>query len=376
VTERLPRPLHPGAWWLWALGMATAASRTTNPLNLLVLASASGCVVAFRRTDAVWARGFAVYLKIGLTILAIRVVFRAVFDAQHGTTILFTLPQIDLPDRAAGIRIGGPVSAQGVLSALYDGIRLATLLLCLGAANVLANPKRLLKALPGALHELGVAVTVGLTIAPQMIESAHRIRRARRLRPTASQGRHRRRRTSIVLTIVAVLEDALDRSLVLAAAMDSRGYGRSGAVTRSSRTITGGLMLAGVCGLCVGVYGVLDGTTPRPLGVPMLVAGCLFGVAGIRLGGRRVDRTVYRPDPWTVAEWSVVACGVGAATLMFVAEHVDPGNLFPTVQPLRWPELGLIPALAGFCGVLPAWLAPPVAVAERAGVARDVAVVS
>src|ERR671939_669735 len=24
--------LHPGAWWLWALGLGTAASRTTNPL--------------------------------------------------------------------------------------------------------------------------------------------------------------------------------------------------------------------------------------------------------------------------------------------------------------------------------------------------------
>jgi len=376
MTDRLPRPLHSGAWWLWALAMATAASRTTNPLNLLVIASASGCVVAFRRTDAVWARGFGVYLKIGLTILVIRIVFRALFDAQHGTTILFTLPRIDLPDRAAGIRIGGPVSAQGVLSALYEGIRLATLLLCLGAANVLANPKRLLKALPGALHELGVAVTVALTIAPQMIESVHRIGRARRLRPTALQRQHKRRSTSFVLTLVAVLEDALDRSLVLAAAMDSRGYGRSGAVSRSSRTITGALMLAGVCGMCIGVYGVLDGTTPRALGVPMLVAGCVLGVAGIRLGGRRVERTVYRPDPWALAEWSVVACGVAAATLMFVAEHVDAGNLFPTVQPLRWPELGLLPALAGLCGVLPAWLAPPVAVAERPAVARDVAVVS
>ena len=37
--QRLPRDLHPGAWWLWALGLAAAASRTTNPLLLaLVLA--------------------------------------------------------------------------------------------------------------------------------------------------------------------------------------------------------------------------------------------------------------------------------------------------------------------------------------------------
>ena len=31
---RLPRALHPLAWWLWALGLTVAASRTTNPLLL------------------------------------------------------------------------------------------------------------------------------------------------------------------------------------------------------------------------------------------------------------------------------------------------------------------------------------------------------
>ena len=29
--------LHAGAWWLWALGLAVAASRTTNPLLLGLL---------------------------------------------------------------------------------------------------------------------------------------------------------------------------------------------------------------------------------------------------------------------------------------------------------------------------------------------------
>ncbi len=31
------RWLHPGAWWVWALGLAAAASRTTNPLLLCLL---------------------------------------------------------------------------------------------------------------------------------------------------------------------------------------------------------------------------------------------------------------------------------------------------------------------------------------------------
>ena len=90
--------------------------------------------------------------------------------------MLFTLPELALPEAAAGIRIGGPVSLEGMLAALYDGLRLATLLICVGAANVLANPKRLLKLVPGALHEFAVAVTVALTFAPQLVESAQRVR--------------------------------------------------------------------------------------------------------------------------------------------------------------------------------------------------------
>ena len=40
--------------------------------------------------------------------------------------------------------------------------------LALGAANVLANPKRLLQAMPAALHEIGVAITVALSVASQI----------------------------------------------------------------------------------------------------------------------------------------------------------------------------------------------------------------
>lgn len=348
--------------------MATAASRTTNPLTLAVFAAVVGCVVSFRRTDAPWARGFNTYLRLALVILAVRIVFRVLIDGQFGTTVLFTLPELHLPS-AAGIRIGGPVSLQGMLAAVYDGVRLATLLLCFGAANVLANPKRLLKSLPAALHEMGVAVTVALTVAPQLIESGQRIRKARKLRGSVGT-----RKGVVRGILIPVLEDALDRSLVLAAAMDSRGYGRRADQPRAARMITAASVLGGVAGICVGTYGVLDGTTPRVLGGPVLAFGSVVAVIGIRLGGRRVHRSVYRPDPWGAAEWLVVICGLAAAGAMFMASSVDPDNLYPTLQPLRWPTLGLLPAIGALVGVLPAVLAPPVSLRESASISRDVAV--
>ena len=126
------------------------------------------------------------------------------------------------------MQLGGPVSLEAAARAAVDGLRLGTLLCCIGAANALANPKRALRVLPGALYELGVAVVVALSVAPQLVESVQRVRRARRLR--AGRGERAARRCA--RSLMPVLEDALDRSLRLAAAMDSRGYGRTGTATR------------------------------------------------------------------------------------------------------------------------------------------------
>ena len=72
-TARLPRDLHPVAWWLWALGLAGAASATTNPLLLLLLIGVAATVVAARRSDHPWARSFRLYVWLGVAIVVLRV---------------------------------------------------------------------------------------------------------------------------------------------------------------------------------------------------------------------------------------------------------------------------------------------------------------
>lgn len=364
---RLPRALHPGAWWLWALGLAVAASQTTNPLLVVLLVAVAGVVVANRRGAAPWARGFHVYLVIGVIVIALRVVFRALLDGQPGGTVLVTLPEIPLGELAAGIRIGGPVTAESLLAALADGLRLAALLCAIGAANTLADPKRLLKALPAALHEVGVVVVVALSVAPQLIASLQRVRRARRLR--AGRGRGFRALRAI---LIPVLEDALDRSLALAASMDSRGYGRSRRVPRRTRLATGVLLIGGLCGVCVGTYGLLDQTTPAVLGGPMVAAGAVCAITGLIAAGRRVPRTVYRPDPWGGPEWVVAACGVVVAAGFLMIAATEPATLGHQVRPLAWPQLPLLPTAILLVGLVPA-LAAPVPPDRPGGQAQDAA---
>ncbi|MGP3970968.1 energy-coupling factor transporter transmembrane protein EcfT [Streptomyces sp. 6N223] len=342
--------LHAGAWWLWALGLATAASRTTNPLLLALVIAVAGYVVAARRTEAPWAHAFGVFLLLGALVVVVRVFFAVALGSPiGGTQVLFTLPEVPLPDWMAGVRLGGRVAAEAVVFAAYDGLKLATLLICLGAANSLANPARLLKSLPGALYEVGVAVVVAMTFSPRLVADLLRRREARRLRGRRDTGVR-----AVMGVARPVLEGALERSVALAAAMDARGYGRTASVPPAVRHVTTALTLGGLLGVCAGSYGLLA-AEGAAFGMPLLGAGVVAAMGGLWLGGRRSPRTRYRPDRWGVRAWLVSASGAAVAAGLAAAE---PAALHPPVVPLAAPAFPAWPAVAILLGLLPAVVAP------------------
>ncbi|MEU3279936.1 energy-coupling factor transporter transmembrane component T [Streptomyces antibioticus] len=346
-------PLHPAAWWVWALALGTAATRTTNPLLLALLLATSAYVVTTCRPQTPWARSYSAFLKLAFAVLVIRLVFVVALGSPvPGTHVIVTLPEVPLPAWAQGIRLGGAVTAEGVLFSLYDGLRLATLLVCVGSANALASPSRLLKTLPGALYETGVAVVVALTFAPNLIADVQRLRAARRLR-----GRPDRGVRGLLQVGLPVLEGALERSVALAAAMDARGYGRTADVPAPVRRTTTALTLGGLLGICAGTYGLLT-AAGADYGLPLLLAGVTAALAGLRLGGRRSPRTRYRPDRWTPRACLVAGSGVAVTALLTVASGTDPEALHPGVVPLTAPTLPVWPAAAVLLGLLPAFLAP------------------
>jgi energy-coupling factor transport system permease protein len=318
-------------------------------LCLIVVVTAY--VVAARRPATPWSRSYVVFLRIGLAAIAIRMVLFTLLGTGAGTHELFTLPEVPLPGWLAGVRLGGTVSLDGTLAALYDGLRLAVILVCVGAANTLTSPRRLLKSLPSALQEAGVAVTVALTFAPQAVASVGRLRAARRLRGRADKGPR-----SLRGLAVPVLEGALDRSVDLAAAMDARGFGRRGRTPVALRRATSVLVLGGLLVMAASSYALVDDAAPSLLGLPLLTAGALGCAAGLVLGARAGGRTRYRPNPWRLPEWLVVAAGIVAAVGTVVAPAAD---LFPATSPPATPALPLLPAAALLVALLPAVVAPP-----------------
>lgn len=346
----MTRMLHPLAWWGWSLGLAVAASRTTNPLLLLGLVLVLTTVVLARRSDGPWARAFRLYLVLAGVVVVVRVAFRVLFGGEQGGVVLLPLPQLVIPAGPAEVTLLGDVTAESLLAGFYDGLRLGVIILAVGAANTLVNPRRLLRTLPAALHEVSTALVVAVSVFPQLAESVTRVRAARRLRPVDADGRVERVRA----VLVPVLEDALDRSLLLAASMDSRGYGRSAGRSPAASRLVGTLLVVGLAGVSVGLYAVLDTTTPRFLATPMLLTGVLVALVGVRLSGRGVRRTAYRPDAWRAAETLTVLCGAVTAVLVIAEDTV----LYPSVSPPQWPALSLMTLAALAVGLLPAILTP------------------
>jgi energy-coupling factor transport system permease protein len=348
-----PRPLHPGAWWLWAIGMAAAVSRTTNPLLLALAVGVVAVVVSVHRSPAAWGRSFGAFLRLGVVVVVLRVLFEVLFGPSAVGSVLLELPEIPLPDWAAGVRLGGPVTAPQLLAAVYDGLRLFAVLACIGAANSLADPRRLLKSLPASLYEVGVAVVVALSVTPLLIMELGEVRKARRLR-----GRNDRGLRGAAAAALPVLTAALERSLALAAAMDSRGYGRTRSESPRANRTAAVLTLVGLVGVLVGIYGLLDAGSPGPLGLPLLALGALAAVAGLGLGRKRQLRTRYRPDPWSWPEWGVAASGIAAAITMTALSLAAAPGLTPVTDPPTWPPLPPIAAFGLLLGLLPVWLAP------------------
>lgn len=282
------------------------------------------------------ARVLRFYLALAAVIVAIRLVFQIVFGGVRTGTVLFRLPEIRLPEWAAGIRFGGPVTVEALLLSGTDAVRLAVLILAVGAAMSLADPRTVLRSVPAALHDISVAIVITLTVLPQIIASAVRINRGRRLRGSSTHGLRR-----LVGTVVPVLEDSVESSMSLATSMEVRGYGR----TRRQRRVglaTTLALLASLALLGIGVFvllGVPGGTWPA---VVLLGAGAGLGATMLARSSKRLAVTRYRPAPWRAAENTMVLLAVA-----IVATSIWAGGALVLVT------LPLLVLGAGVVGRLP-----------------------
>src|SRR5207302_4474689 len=192
-----------------------------------------------------------------------------------------------------------------------------------------------------------------LSFAPQTVMTVAVVRDARRLRGRPSRGLRGLRGMA-----VPVLEGALERSLELAASMDSRGYGRRGNVPTRRRRAGQAATLGGALAVTIGIFGVLESGSPRVLGIPMIALGAALLAASLHAASASATRSSYRPDPWRIPEWATVASGAAALVALVVAGRLGIDGLHPAYSPLRAPALPVLPAIGVLCASLPAFVTP------------------
>ena len=224
--DRAVRWVHPAAWWLWALCGAAAASLTSNPLALILIAIGALCVVLTRGAHAPWATSVSTLVKIAMIVIVVRLAFQTLLGAPVGIKVAFRLPEVELPGVLSGLRLGGVMTWESLVLGSVEGLRFAAILLCIGAATTVAAPSRLFRTLPDAMTAIGTVLIVAMTFVPHLVHDFSRIRRAQRLRGRRTGGLR-----AVAGAIAPVVDGAMERSLQLASAMNGRGYGR----TRATR---------------------------------------------------------------------------------------------------------------------------------------------
>lgn len=297
------RTLHPLAWWGWGISLAIATSRAGNFWLLGAITLAAMVVTFSRRSNEPWAAALTIGIKVAFIALLIRMLIAILFTVPDQGKVLFTIPRIRLPEWLAGIFLGGDVTQERLQFVLLESLTIFTLVVAIAAASSLANPKQTLRALPGVLHEAGVALIIATTLIPHFVMSVKRIRHARALRGDD-------KRFGFKKTLVPLFEEALERALILAESMEARGYGHKPERKHPlAPTIT---MLSGLIALLYSIIALVIGIeyqTPLILGIAMIAAA-------LYLGNRKNLRSKYRPLTWTLRESLVLTLALAVIAMV------------------------------------------------------------
>ena len=299
---------------------------SSNPLlNALVMAQAM-LVAVTCHTDSPVGRSFGLFVRLGFVLLVARTLLSAIpiGGVSYGGTVLFVLPELHLPIWLGGLQLGGPATLEMLVGGFVAGMRLWATILVFGAFNAVADHYKLLRRVPRALFHAGLATTIALTFVPHVISQSQAIRDAQRVRGH----RFRTLRDALPL-VVPLLSGGLERSIQLAEAMDSRGYGRT-AAPRRGFVVLQLVTIAGVTALAVGLYAAFTGAA---WGWAAVAAGSALSIVALQRLGAGGPRSSYRRERWHRRDTLVVIASGCVVCGMLLLRQLDAGGLVYSTLP-------------------------------------------
>ncbi len=270
--------LHPGAWLVWLAAVAVFAYAVSDPLYVLLGLGVVLLVhLAFPATDGV--RAVRMFVIGGCVLLMLRLVL-VVLAPNPGTTVIFTLPHIDLPRFLGGLSIGGPVNEEVVAASFVEGLRLILVLAAFGVFNAHADVASLVRSVPSVFRDAGLVVSIAFAFVPGMLRTVRDVRDAQRLRDERG---FRRLAPSLAVPVLGL---SLERALLLAESMDARGYGGASSTNAGRTTLVGGLvaLLASIVAWAAGWH---------PVATVLALAGVVAVVWSLREAAAASGTTRY-----------------------------------------------------------------------------------
>jgi energy-coupling factor transport system permease protein len=263
--------LVPRAWLLWSLAAVTVALSTDNPVyrGLVALAALNVLLTWLppgRRTKP---------LAVALVIAAALAALINVMASHTGADVMARLPA-DWP------LVGGALTLEALAFGGTVGLGLVAALLAVAPLSVVLEPHDIVDAMPGPLERTGIAVATSLNLVSGFGRTFTAVSEAQRMRGWKPRGLR-----SWNEVLVPVFLTAIEDSVLLAEAMEARGFGsgRRTSYSRAGWSRVDSVIVAAALGsaaLFIGLRlaGVPIDWYPYPTIYlppinPLLVAGCL-----------------------------------------------------------------------------------------------------
>ncbi|EXJ51912.1 ATP-binding cassette domain-containing protein [Microbacterium sp. MRS-1] len=163
-------------------------------------------------------------LALAVGFVAVRVVYRVLFHGVDGSgTVLLPLPVWRLAPPLAHVQMFGPVTADGLASAVVGAMPIALTIIAFGVLSALLDLPRLLArgARRGPFQGLARALSIAWATLPSLAAAARTARRAQRLRGERGFG-------AGIRALAPLLEATIERATAVGASLELRGYAGRG----------------------------------------------------------------------------------------------------------------------------------------------------
>ena len=329
-------PIHPLAWALWGTAAIVSIQIAPNPVYVAAVLIACSAVVAVHGHGGPLTRAFPALLTIGVVFALVRIVL-AGLTTRGGGPVLLTLPSAEVPAALGGFTVGGPLDAGVLVRAAAEGFVIVGIMAVCGAFNAVVDHHQLLRLIPRAFAEMGVAVAVAVAFVPTFLDAAKAAGEADRARTggvAVRRGRWRR------LT-GPVIERALEQAVALAESMDSRGFGRAGPTPGDRRAVA--LSTLGMVVMAAGL-GVLA-TGSGGMAITIVLAGAAMVVGAVIVASRASTRTRHRVLRVERRDLLIGASALAVPAVLAILATTD-ATVRWVGDDVAWPPSTLAPLLA------------------------------